>query len=381
MTERRWWRSARGVAVLVGAGLIVAACSSSPAPRTTAKSTTTTSGHHAGTTTTAPAATTTTTLPTSGPLTAQAPIAIPLATTQVVAAEGPDGAVFVAAQAPNDPSPCVVYVVDGNGPAAIAEHLSSGVAALAADANNLYVATYKTVTAFSRSSGNEVQQWPLPDIQTANSSDADLVSMVAASGRVFVLVADGNTVNVLTIYPASSAAPVTVAQATGPAAVGPDGTIYYEAGTQRITSLSAANKTTSGIALQNQPNGLGGGVQYIDTVAGGYVWVTEPAGQGEDQGWTTFNATTLQQVGTFGGNIGQTVVNTAAGPLVLSTADATSACSQQGESGVGCVSRISAQGTLTAPVEANNGIALVGPDPVIIEGDSGFTALSLIRLT
>jgi hypothetical protein len=366
------------VAALVAAGIILAACSSSP--KTIAGTTSTTAAHQAGTTsTTAPASTTTSTLPSTGPLTAQAPVAIPLATAQVVAAEGPDGAVFVAAQAPDDAAPSLVYVVDGNTPAAVAEHISSGVAALAADASYLYVATYTTVTSYSRTTGNQVQLWHLPAFSTANSSDDDLVSMSAGGGKVYVLISEGNTLNVLSIDPSSPAAPASVAQAIS-AAVGSDGTLYYEATSHALTSLSPGGKTTTGSMLDDAPNGLGDGVQYVNTVAGGYVWVAEPAGQGLDQGWKTYGATSLQPLGSFGGDTGQRVVDTAAGPLVLSTASATSACSQQGESGVACVSRITAQGTMTAPVQATNAIALFGPDPAIIETNSAFTALSLIRL-
>ena len=38
--------------------------------------------------------------------------------------------------------PPIAWVVDGNGPAAIAEHVATGIAALAADGTNFYVATY-----------------------------------------------------------------------------------------------------------------------------------------------------------------------------------------------------------------------------------------------
>jgi hypothetical protein len=87
-------------------------------------------------------------------LTLGAPIALPFSADQVTAAESPDGAVFAAPQSPTSPSPSIAWVIDGNGPAQIAEHTPTGIAALAADANNFYVATYSTLYAYSRQSGN-----------------------------------------------------------------------------------------------------------------------------------------------------------------------------------------------------------------------------------
>jgi hypothetical protein len=360
--------------------LTLAACSSTPTHPT---STTQPSTSRTSSTPTAPPTTSTTTLPTSGPLTGGAPISIPLALagTQVLATEGPGGAVFVAAQAPDSPAPSVVWVVDGNGPAAIAEHISSGVAALAADATNLYVATYQTVTAYDRTTGNESAQWTLPLINTANSSDADLVSMTAAAGRVDVSITQGDGISVLAINPDSPAAPAVVVQAINGVVVGSDGTIYYEASSQRLTSRSPSGDTKTGIALTNSPNGLGGGVQYVNFVAGGVIWVGEPAGQGLDAQWTTYSTSTLAQVGQFNSTAGNTYVDTAAGPLALSIPEV-STCPQQGSppAAVWCVARVTPQGALSDQYAlSSNGAVLVGPDPVAIE--TGTSTLTLIRLT
>jgi len=82
----------------------------------------------------------------------------------------------------------VVWVIDGDGPAAIAEHVNSGVSALAADSTNLYVANYNNVIAFDRSTGNQIGEWNLPPINSANTSDADLVSMSATDGQILVMI-------------------------------------------------------------------------------------------------------------------------------------------------------------------------------------------------
>jgi len=78
-------------------------------------------------------------------LTAGSPIPLAFSADRVTAAESPDGAVFAAPQDPTSSAPAVAWVVDGNGPAAIAEHVPDGIAALAADGTNFYVATYATL--------------------------------------------------------------------------------------------------------------------------------------------------------------------------------------------------------------------------------------------
>jgi hypothetical protein len=373
--------SSRRVVILLAAaaGLLLAACSSP------SNSTTTTSKPPHSETSSTPtvprtSTTTTTTLPTSGPLTAGTPIAIPLTANQILATEGPDGAVFVAAQAPASPTPSIVYVVDGTSPAAITEHMSSGVAALAADASNLYVATYSNVTAYNRNTGNQDAQWTLPTINTANSSNDDLVAMAAGGGSVLVSITQGNAVSVYRIDPGSSAAPALVVQGLGDV-VGSDGTIYYESTDHHLVALSSSGGTTTGPLLADTPNGLGGGVQYVNFVAGGAVWVGEPAGQGLDSQWTTYATSSLAQVGQFGGTAGNQYVDTAAGPLVLSIPEVSS-CPQQGSpaEAVWCVSRITLGGTSSNPLPLTpNAAALVGPYPVAIESTS--TALQLIRIT
>jgi hypothetical protein len=305
-----------------------------------------------------------------------------LAASQVLATEGPDGAVFVAAQAPDSPTPSVVYVIDGNGPASVAEHISSGIAALSADASNLYVATYHSVTAYSRTSGNQSGQWTLPAIRTANSSDADLVAMTVGGGAVYVSVAQGNGVEVLKINPSATAAPVMVAQSIGGVAVGSDGTVYYENASKAFVALHPSGSTTTGPdALADSPNGEGGGVQNIVTVAGGEVWVNEPAGQGLDAGWATYDASTLAPVGTFGGNVGETFVNTSAGVFVLTSPDAASSCPSSANTSAFCVARVTPAGVMSDPLPFTQALTLIGPDPVVIEANASFTALELVRLS
>jgi hypothetical protein len=366
-----------GAVALVGVAgaLLLASCSSSPAPQARSATTTTTAAASASSTST------TTTLPaasTSGPLSAGAPIALPFAADRVTAAESPDGAAFAAPQDPTSPTPAIVWVVDGNGPAAIAEHMPGGVAALAADAANLYVASYANVTAFDRTSGNQGTQWTLPAVHAANSSDNDLVAMTAAGGLVFVSITQGNTVTVYSITPSSSAPPRKLVAGLG-AAVGPDGSIYYETTGHSLAVRRPDGTTKVGPALAAAPNAEGGGVQYIDTFAGGAVWASEPAGQGLDAQFATYDGATLNALGSFGGNVNDTVVDTQAGPLVLAPA-ANGSCPATPEPS-SCVLRTDVHGAMSDAVGVGQAVLLTGPAPAVVVADTATSQFDLIRLS
>jgi hypothetical protein len=319
-------------------------------------------------------------VPTSGPLQAGSPIALPFSADRVTAAEGPDGAVFAAPQDPTNPAPAVAWVVDGNGPAAVAEHVPTGVAALAADATNFYAATYANVFAYDRASGNQDGQWNMPSVDAANSSDADLVSMAAAGGRVFVSVTGGGTVSVYGIDPSSSAAPHLLVRGLGDA-VGADGSVYYERADHHLAVLRPDGATLTGPVLTHAPNGLGGGVQYVDAVAGGAVWVSEPAGQGLDAEFTVYDATTLGVVASYSGSVTSTVVDTAAGPLTLEQGGSASCPQASPASPTSCVLRVDPQGTVSDPVGVGAAVELLGPGPAVIESDTSTGQFDLVRLS
>jgi len=299
----------------------------------------------------------------------------------VTAAESPDGAVFAAPQNPTSPSPSVAWVVDGNGPALVAEHVATGIAALAADSTNFYVATYSTVFAYNRASGNQDGQWTMPSVPTANASNNDLVALAAANGSVFVSVTRGNTVSVYTINPATSAGPRLLVSGLG-AAVGSDGSVYYERTDHRLAARRPNGATAVGPTLADKPNGLGGGVQYVDVVAGGAVWVSEPAGQGLDASYSTYDAATLHLLGTFEGSVTSTVVDSSAGALVLEAAGSDPACPQASPSTpTSCVFNIVPQGTVTNAVGVGGAVTLLGPDPAVIAADTTTGQFDLMRLS
>jgi hypothetical protein len=270
-------------------------------------------------------------------------------------------------------------VVDGNGPAAIAEHVATGIAALAADDDNFYVATYSDVFAYNRVSGNQDGQWTMPTINAANSSDDDLVSMAAAGGVVLISVTQGDTVSVYRLNPSSSAQPHLLVQGLGDA-IGSDGSVYYERADHDLAVLRPNGTTQTGPVLNHTPNGLGGGVQYPDDVAGGLVWVSQPAGQGLDAQFTTYDATSLAVVGSYTGTVTASVVDTAAGPLVLEQSGSSPSCPQN-TSPSSCVLRIDQHGNVSDPVGVGAAVTLVGPGPAVVVSDTTTGQFDVVRLS
>lgn len=339
------------------------------------------SHRHAGTSRSTSTTSTTLAPPsTSGPLQAGAPIGLPFSADRVTAAESPDGAVFAAPQNPTSTAPSIAWVVDGNGPAAVAEHVPTGIAALAADATNFYVATYSNVFAYNRASGNQEGQWNTPPVSAASGSDDDLVAMAAGGGSVFLSVTKGNVVSVYRLDPASATGPRLLLRSLG-AVFGSDGSVYYESTDHHLAVRRPGGTTVTGPALADTPNGLGGGVQYVDTVAGGAVWVGEPAGQGLDAGYTTFDAGTLAVIASYSGSVTNTVTDTAAGPLVLEPATGAPAACPQSPAPTGCVQRIDTRGTMTDPVSVGAAVSLIGPSPAVIVSDTTTGQFDLVRLS
>ena len=71
-------------------------------------------------------------------------------------------------------------------------------------------------------------QWTMPAVPTANSSNNDLVALVAANGSVFISVTRGNTVSVYKLNPGAATAPQLLVRGLG-AAIGSDGSVYLRA--------------------------------------------------------------------------------------------------------------------------------------------------------
>jgi hypothetical protein len=292
-----------------------------------------------------------------------------------IAAEAPDGAVFFSQL--NAKGNSEVWVVDGDTAPAVAEHVAGVVEALAAGPHDLYAATYTRLTAYSRQTGKQVGQWSLPRFSTANTSDAKLVSLSAWDGEVLVSVTMGNNIGIYRVNSAAAAGLEQIAMGTS-AAFGPAGSVYFVRADHHLVALSASGVTTVGPVMADKPNGLGGGVQYIEAVAGGLVWVIEPAGQGLDGGFTSYNEATFEPIGHWGGSLTEQVTGTAAGPLVL-TGQGVGHCPQPTQ-GLLCVERISPTGALSDATPVAAAILLMGPDPAVIGGNSADTRDYLLRL-
>ncbi len=298
----------------------------------------------------------------------------------MTAAESPDGAVFVAPQDPTTPGDATAWVVDDNGPAVVAEHAPSGIAALAADGNNFYVATYYDVYGFNRFSGNQVGQWTLPRVRPRSLTDTDLVSMAAAGENVLVSITQGNSVKVFRLNPASPA-PLRLLVQGLDAAIGSDGSVYYERADHRLAVVRPAGASARGPLLTRIPNGVGG-VQYLDAVAGGAVWVSEPTGQGLDAAFATYDVTTLNALESFSGVMTSSVVDTAAGPLVLEPPTGASCPPPSaGSAPSSCVLRIDLHGTVSDPVGIGTAVSLLGPSPAVVAADTSTNQFQLIRLS
>jgi hypothetical protein len=370
-------RLAGKVLLLLAASALLAACSSAHnAGKTATAGTTTTSTSSLAPTTTAP------TVATTGPLSVSATVSVPVpANVQITAAEAPDGAVFVSAESHDTATTTVVWVVDPTGPAEIAEHVNGGVSALAADATNLYVVTGDNVIGYTRSTGNQMGQWKLPAIEAANTSDANLVSMIAASGQVLVMITQGNEQDIYRIQPTSTAAPTEIAEGTS-AAFGPDGSVYFERSDNHLVKLSPSGVTTVGPVLANSPNGEGGGIAGINAVAGGLIWVSEPAGQGLDAQLSPYNADTLQAMGSYSGSVTEQIVDTSAGALVLVGANGPGGCPQgPTAAAISCVFRISQTAQLSFPTPVGTADQLLGPIPAVLTASTTTADLVVDRLS
>ena len=172
-----------------------------------------------------------------------------------------------------------------------------------------------------------------------------------------------------------------IAQGTS-AAIGPDGSVYYERSDGHLVALSPAGVTTVGPVLANSPNGSGGGIAGIISVAGGIVWGSDPAGQGLDAQLIPYSATTLQPMGSYSGSVTEQIVDTLAGALVLSGPNGPGDCPQSASAtSTSCVFRISAAAALSDPTPVGSADQLVGPYPAVVTASATTSNLAVVRLS
>ncbi|MGN6474058.1 MAG: hypothetical protein ACTHK4_10495 [Mycobacteriales bacterium] len=127
-------------------------------------------------------------------VTARIPLGIPT-TTAVVAAESGDGAFFYAPQPqvdqygrvqPGTPGTHIVRVVDGTSRPAVAAHASGRVVGLAADANDVFVATPTELTQYARQTGAEIRHWSLLVQTPALRRPANTAQIVLTDHWIYV---------------------------------------------------------------------------------------------------------------------------------------------------------------------------------------------------
>ena len=76
------------------------------------------------------------------------------------------------------------------------------------------------------------------------------------------------------------------------------------------------------------------------------------------------------------------VVDSAAGPLVLEAAGDSTACPQASPpSPASCVLRIVPQGTVSDPVGVGAAVSLIGPGPAVVASDTTTGQFDLVRLS
>jgi hypothetical protein len=109
------------------------------------------------------------------------------------------------------------------------------------------------------------------------------------------------------------------------------------------------------------------------------VWASEPAGQGLDAQFATYDGTTLAGLATFGGTVGDTVVDSQAGPLVLVPAGNGSCPATPAPSS--CVLRIDVHGSMSDGVGAGQAVLLIGPSPAVVVADTATSQFDLVRLS
>jgi hypothetical protein len=166
------------------------------------------------------------------------------------------------------------------------------------------------------------------------------------------------------------------------AAFGPDGSVYYVRADGHLVGLTSGGTTTVGPAMADTPNGEGGGVQNVYAVANGIVWVSEPAGQGLDTQFSTYDTSSLKLLGTYSGSVNEQIVDTLAGALALDFSGGSASCPQpQSPLSTACVFRISSSAQLTEPAPVGEAIQLLGPDPAVVSTNTADTAIQVDRLT
>jgi hypothetical protein len=298
----------------------------------------------------------------------------------VVAAQGPDGAVFVAGAIA---APQIVWVVDGTSPAGVAEHVAGPVTALAADTNNLYVGVGKSISAYSRTTGALVHTWN----QTALFGTVN--QLAVAGNRVWGLYTapdDGPPAApaaLVEIDPSLSMPVRTITGITGAfsIAAGDAGVYYVTNNSSQVVEQTNNGHTSSAPTKQTVDLQLSGpsAIQAIAVVSGRLL-LQHDAGQGLDAVLNTYDASSLAGPSApIPFSAAEQLLSTPSGLFVVGNPD-TGACSSGQQT---CVRRFSLAsgnvGTSVALPDDTEASTLTGPYPTVVVGEG--SDLHVLRIS
>jgi hypothetical protein len=298
----------------------------------------------------------------------------------VVAAQGPDGAVFVVGAIA---SPQIVWVVDGTSPAAVAEHVAGPVTALAADANNLYVGVGKSIFAYSRTTGALVHRWNQTTL-------FGTVNQLAVAGNrlwgLYTAPDDGPPVApaaLVEIDPSSNTPVRTVTGITGAfsIAAGSAGVYYVTNSSSQVAEQTNDGRSLSAPTKQAVDLQLSGpsAIQAI-AIVGGQLVLQHDAGQGLDAVLNTYDAATLAGPSTpIPFSATEQLLSTPNGLFVVGNPE-TSACASGQQV---CISRFSLAGgsssTSVALPDDTLASTLTGPYPTVVVAEG--SDLHVLRIS
>jgi hypothetical protein len=304
----------------------------------------------------------------SGPLSIFADVVIKgaFSTAQagLTAAEGPDGAVFVAGVST---SPQIVWAVDGISPAAVAEHVAGPVTALAADGANLYVGVAQSVFAYSRTTGALVHRWS-PTVLPGT-----VTQLAIAGDRVWGLYTEsddgptGAPGGLVEIDPTSTSPVRTISGITGAfsIAAGSSGVYYVTKQSSQLVEQTNNGDTVTVPTHQSVDLQLSGpsAIQAV-AVVGGKVVLQHDAGQGLDAVLNTYDAGSLAGPSApISFSAAEQLVSTPSGLFVIGNPD-TGACAAGQQT---CVRRFSLPGGNSG----NLGEPLALPDDTLATDETG----------
>jgi len=206
-----------------------------------------------------------------------------------VAAEAPDGAVFVSTGS-------VVYVVDRDGSPKLAEHAPGHVLALAADATDLYVVTGAVLTDYNRRTGQKVTSWTLP-----GPSKPSAAGLFAEPGVVWAWTetVKNNSANYATLSRVGASGVMVVDRLVAyPEYMDADASgLYYQSADPAPPAGRLAHVTPSGaVTFSSSSFRLGSTIAS----SGGELVAETPPRANRRQWWRTYDPSTLRLLTTSG---------------------------------------------------------------------------------